>query len=91
MGDWLFLNQTVLNSCVGNADVVMFAVWKIASGETVAVDTAAVNMAVGQTVNFYVPVFNIGPGVYSVYLFGVTCPGNIPVSFALLVTITLKT
>jgi hypothetical protein len=26
VGDWLFLNQTVFNSCVGNADVVMFAV-----------------------------------------------------------------
>jgi len=89
MGDWMFLNQTVLNSCVGNTNVIMFAVWKVASGQTVAVETAGVNLTAGETVNFYVPVFNISPGVYTVYLFGIS-EGNIPVSLVQQVQITIN-
>jgi hypothetical protein len=89
-GDWLLLNQTILDTCVGNADVVMFAVWKIPSGQTIAVETAGANMTAGEMLNFYVPIFNINPGTYSVFLFGVSVPNNVPVSFALKVQITLN-
>ena len=80
LGDWTVLNQTVFNSCVGNADVIMFAVWKIASGQTVAVETAGAYMTAGETLNFYVPVYNIAPATYTVFLFGISASNNVPVS-----------
>ena len=80
LGDWIVLNQTVFNSCVGNADVVMFAVWKIASGQTVAVETAGAYMTARETLNFYVPVYNIAPATYTVFLFGISASNNVPVS-----------
>jgi len=89
VGDWMFLNQTVFNSCAGNTDVVMFAVWKIASGQTVAVGTEGINLTAGETLDYYVPVFNISPGTYSVYLFGVAVPYNVPASFVQQVQITI--
>ena len=89
LGDWTVLNQTVFNSCVGNTDVVMFAVWKITSGQTVAVETAGAYMTARETLNFYVPVYNIAPGTYTVFLFGVSESNNVPVSLAERVEVTL--
>jgi len=85
----MVLNQTVFNSCVGNADVVMFAVWKIADGQTVAVETGGAYMTARETLNFYVPIYNIVPGTYTVFLFGVSVSNNVPVSSEEQVQVTL--
>jgi len=89
LGDWTLLNQTVFNSCAGNADVVMFAVWKIASGQTVDVETAGAFMLANETLSVYVPVYNIAPGTYTIFLFGILAANNVPVSLAKEVQVTL--
>lgn len=83
------MNVTVYDSCAGNADVIMFAVWKtISTGETVAVLTGGAHLTTNQTTNFYVPVFNISPSTYIVYLFGVSANNN-PLSYSLQVLVTI--
>jgi len=89
LGDWTFLNVTGYNAWYFSLDVVVFAVWKTAeSGATIAVETGGASVAAGQTGSFYVPVFNIGEGIYVVTVFGVT-PGNNPITLPLQLQITL--
>ena len=89
IGDWTFLIVTGLNQCCFGIDVVMFAVWKAgAGGPTVAVETGGGTVASGQTANFYVPVYGIGAGTYTVLVFGVTA-NNYPVTSELQVQMTL--
>ena len=83
------MNVTVFDSCAGNGDVVMFAVWKnISTDETVAVQTGGAHLTTNQTTNFFVPVFNISPSTYVVYVFGVSATNN-PLSYALKVLVTV--
>ncbi|HEV2137926.1 MAG TPA: hypothetical protein VGR53_03725 [Nitrososphaerales archaeon] len=88
-GRWEFINVTVFDSCAGNGDVIMFTVWKtINTGETVAVQTGGARLTTNQTMNFYVPVFNISPSTYDIYFFGVSTTNN-PLSYALEVLVTV--
>lgn len=83
------MNVTVFDSCAGNTDVVMFAVWKtISTDQTVAVQTGGAHLTTNQTTDFYVPVFNISPSTYVVYFFGVSTTNN-PLSFPLEVLVTI--
>ena len=90
LGDWSALNVTIYDSCAGNIDVVMFALWKApSSGQTVSVGTAGAAIAASHFTSFYVPVFNVPPGTYAVYLFGVAVLYDYPVSFVLETPITI--
>ena len=84
------MNATAFNCWAYELDVVMFAVWKTVPDDViVAVETGGANIEAGQDANFYVPVYDIGPGTYVVTFFGVTT-NNIPVSNTFEVTITLQ-
>ena len=68
LGDWRLLNVTVQDYFAGESSLILFAIWKDAAGQTVAVETGGISMMGGETANCYAPVFNIGPGTYQVYL-----------------------
>ena len=89
-GDWRFLNATIQYEAYPSPlALVLFAVWKDSAGQTVALNTCGVSMAIGETTTCYVPIFNVTPGTYNVYLFVISFPYNDPVSIAVTVQVTI--
>ena len=89
-GDWRFLNATIQYEAYPSPlALVLFAVWKDSAGQTVALNTCGVSMAIGETTTCYVPIFNVAPGAYNVYLFVISFPYNDPVSIVVTVQVTI--
>ena len=89
--DWTFLNVTGYNNFSSSLNVVMFAVWMTTdSGTIVAVETGGSSVAAEQAANFYVPVYDIGAGAYTVTVFGVVVQDNNPVTLPLQLQVTLS-
>jgi len=89
-GDWRFLNATIQYEAYPSPlAIVLFAVWKDSAGQTVALNTCGVSMAIGETTTCYVPIFNVTPGTYNVYLFVVSFPYNDPLSITVTVQVTM--
>ena len=89
-GDWRFLNATIQDEAYPSPlALVLFAVWKDSAGQTVALNTCGVSMAIGETTTCYVPIFNVNPGTYNVYLFVVSFPYDDPLSITVTVQVTI--
>ena len=79
LNEWTFLNVTLQDYLPGSLGMILFAVFKNAAGQTVAVETGSVIMSEGETANCYAPVFNMEPGNSTVYMF-VVSGSNVPLS-----------
>jgi len=89
-GDWRLLNTTIQDEAYPSPlSLVLFAVWKDSAGQTVALSTCGVSMTTGETTTCYLPIFNVAPGTYNVYLFVVSFPYNDPLSLTATVQVTI--
>ena len=90
-GNWRFLNGSIqyLEQYPSPQVMILFAIWKNPTGQTVAANTCGVSMTGEETANCYVPIFDVAPGTYNVSLFVIVFPENSPVSLPVTVQVTL--
>ena len=90
-GNWWFLNATIqyLEQYPSPQAMILVAVWKIPTGQTVDANTCGVSMTSGETASCYIPIYGVAPGTYNVSLFVVDFPENNPVSLPAMVQVTI--
>lgn len=89
VNDWRFLNATLQDYWTGQVGLVLFAVWRNPIGQTIGVTTGGISMVGGESANCLVPVFNVEPGTYVVFLFVVSANNN-PLSSVVTLSISLS-
>jgi hypothetical protein len=89
IGGYTGISATYTNDWSASQNVIVFAVWKNSAGQTVAVSTGGLNLAVGATGTAFAPLFSPLPsGTYTVNIFVITT-SNQPVSITTTISVTV--
>jgi hypothetical protein len=89
IGGYTGISANYTNAWSASQNVIVFAVWKNALGQTVAVSTGGLTLASGATGTAFAPLQSALPsGPYTVNIFVVTT-GNLPVSITTTVSVTV--
>jgi hypothetical protein len=89
LGGFNGVSASFTNLWTTSQNLVVFAVWKNSAGQTVAVTTAGLTLAPGQTASAFAPLTSPLPsGTYTVNIFVITT-SNQPVSTTTTITVTI--